>query len=338
MKRIFPILLIGVLSMLFAEVYSGASQAWFIDGWGLLVTYPLYLTHLLFFLWLSLKWKKVSLVQLYFFGVLFALYESWITKVLWAGYIDAAGPGIGTILGLAIPEFPILVFFWHPVMSFIIPILVYEVLTRKGLSEHTTVLQKTRWKLILITIGSIVFGSFIAKGNQYSPISANLSLFGTFLLVVLTYLPSKKYDLRVFEFGKWGFVAVTIYLLLLYAVTFFFILPEKIPQTILPYLAIICFYGFVFALIIKSPRGQVELIELKENTFGRRDLLIFAAITTAAVNIGCLLPTVNRFVLAGTYFLLAGIGMILFLISSIGIVRQILSRKGSDDQILTEIE
>ncbi|MCK4432956.1 MAG: hypothetical protein KAV48_03390, partial [Methanomicrobia archaeon] len=78
MRKLFPILLIGCLSMLFAEVFSGASQTWFINGWGILVTFPLYLGHVLFFLWIALKSKRTTLSQLYLFGVIFALYESWI--------------------------------------------------------------------------------------------------------------------------------------------------------------------------------------------------------------------------------------------------------------------
>ena len=36
MKKLWSILLLGALSMLFAEVFSGASTLWFLDAWGLL--------------------------------------------------------------------------------------------------------------------------------------------------------------------------------------------------------------------------------------------------------------------------------------------------------------
>ena len=51
------ILLFGALSVFFAEVCSGASSLWFIDPWGLLLVYPLYLGHALFFLNLA-NWSK----------------------------------------------------------------------------------------------------------------------------------------------------------------------------------------------------------------------------------------------------------------------------------------
>jgi hypothetical protein len=330
MKKIFPILLIGTLSMLFAEVFSGASQTWFFEGWGLLVTYPLYLAHVLFFLWLALKWKKVSLVHLYFFGVLFGLYESWITKVLWAGYMDASGPGFGTMLGLAIPEFPILVFFWHPLMSFIMPILVFEILTGKVLTVHTSILQKTKAKKILLAFGVVLFGASIANGNQYNLLSSNLSLMGTFLLVFLTYLPSRKYDLGVFAFGKRGFIVISVYLLLLYTLMFVFALPERIPRTVLPYLSILMFYGLIILHLLKSPRSSVELVKSEEDILSSRNLLLLAALLVIAMNIEHLVPAASNVLLVGTYFILAVVGMVLFLVGSIRMVRRII-KIGAED-------
>jgi len=330
MKKIFPILLIGALSMLFAEVFSGASQTWFFEGWGLLVTYPLYLAHVLFFLWLALKWKKLSLMHLYFFGVLFGLYESWITKVLWAGYMDASGPGFGTVLGVAIPEFPILVFFWHPVMSFIMPILVFEILTGKVLTVHTSILQKTKAKKILLMIGVVLIGTFIANGNQYNLLYSNISLLGTLLLVVLTYLPSRKYDLSSFEFGNLGFVVITMYLVLLYVIMFLFALPERIPRMVLPYLSILVFYSLVILLILKSPRRSAELVQSDESMLSPRNLLLLAALLVIVMNIECLVPDVSSVLLVGTYFLLAAVGIVLFLVNATRLVKQVI-RNGVED-------
>ena len=128
-KRWTLIILIGCLSMFMAEVFAGSSQMWFIDIWSLLVTFWLYLGHLLLFLNLAMRSKKTSIPQLYLWGVLFALYESWVTKVLWAGYPGSEGPAIALVGGIAILEFSTLVFFWHPILAFIMPILVYESFT-----------------------------------------------------------------------------------------------------------------------------------------------------------------------------------------------------------------
>ncbi|WP_135644142.1 hypothetical protein [Methanococcoides vulcani] len=244
MQKIPPILLIGTLSMLFAEVFSGASQTWFISGWGILVTFPLYLAHLLFFLGIALKTERTSLSQLYLFGVLFALYESWITKVLWAGYFDSEGPSMGTFLGLGIGEFPILVFFWHPIMSFIVPTLVFEILTGKVLTGHEFILERTRRKTSMIVFFLILISTFIANGNQFDLVSANISLIGTLSIIAVLYKFTKDSDLSYLELGKRSFKLLGSYLILLYIVTFLYLLPERITTTILPYISIL--YSMLF--------------------------------------------------------------------------------------------
>ena len=60
MKKLWSILLLGILSMLFAEVFSGTATLWFLDAWGLLITYPLYLSHAIFLLNVAFLWKKTS--------------------------------------------------------------------------------------------------------------------------------------------------------------------------------------------------------------------------------------------------------------------------------------
>src|SRR4030043_1561757 len=119
MKKLWSVLLLGALSMLFAERFSGASTLWFLDPWGLLLAFPLYLGHSIFLLNVAFLWKKTSPRQLYFFGMLFGLYEALITKVLWFGYPASTGPMVGYFFGVAGGEFLTLVLFWHPVMSFV---------------------------------------------------------------------------------------------------------------------------------------------------------------------------------------------------------------------------
>ena len=307
------ILLIGFLSMLFAEVFAGSSQMWFVNGWGIFFTFPLYLAHVLFFLWIALKIKKISLPQLYLFGVIFALYESWITKVLWAGYLDQAGPAMGTIAGIGISEFSILVFFWHSIMSFIVPILVFEILTGQIFKEHSMILKKSAKKTKFIILFLILISTFIAMGNKYNLISTNLSLIGTLLLILGLYYSTKKSNLKVFEFSKIGFAITTVYLLLLYIGTFFFLLPERIPHTPMPYISIILFYAFCIFIIRKSKRIDTEFQQLEEDHYSIDDLKKFALIIIISVNIAVIVPTVSMFILAVTYFILALTGTILFI-------------------------
>lgn len=326
MRKLFPILLVGCLSMLFAEVFSGASQTWFINGWGILLTFPLYLCHLLFFLWIALKSKRTTLSQLYLFGVIFALYESWITKVLWAGYMDSAGPGLGTLFGIGVSEFPILVFFWHPIMSFILPILVFEILTKKVLKGHESILIKTTKKTILITLFLISISTFIANGNNFDLLSSNASLIGTLLIISGLYYLTKKADLKSLELRKVSFILLTMYLTLLYVATFFYLLPEKIPTAIVPYISIIAFYVIPIILILKSDKTTIEINTLEGDSYSINDLVKFMIITILAVNIACFIPNISAGILAITYYSLAIIGTITFVIIVYNTLKQIIAK------------
>ena len=80
---VWPRLLIGLYVLICAEVFSGASlQVGIWHPWTLLVTYWLYFAHFFFFTTLAVRTGRTSLWSLYLWGVLFGLYESWITKVI----------------------------------------------------------------------------------------------------------------------------------------------------------------------------------------------------------------------------------------------------------------
>ncbi|MBB6480485.1 hypothetical protein [Spirochaeta isovalerica] len=312
-RKISSILLLGSLSMLFAEVFSGASQLWFIQPWGWLLTFPLYLSHVLFFMWIAFKLHKTSLLHLYLFGVLFGLYESWITKVLWAGYMNETGPGFGTLFSLAMPEFPILVFFWHPLMSFILPVLVYEVLTKQVLNEHEWILRKSVKKSIILSVLLFLFSSFLAKGNQFDLISANLSLGGTLLLIILLFFISGNPDSSIFYYRRKPSIAIVIYLILLYTASFFLLVQDRIPLAILPFVSIIVCYIIVFLLIGRSKRSRSSFRQTEKNLYSPVDLIPFALISMISINLTCLLPDVSNVLLIMSYLALIPAGMAIFL-------------------------
>lgn len=312
MKKLFSILLLGTLSLLFAEVFSGASTQWFLDGWGWLLTLPLYLGHCLFFYWIAYKSKKTSLIQLYFLGILFALYESWITKVLWAGYINEAGPGMGLLAGIAFNEFSILTFFWHPIFSFILPILTFEVITGNMLVSHHSILTKTKKKTFLIIGLLILVSTFVANGNGHDLGSTLASLLGTYLLIFIFELLSKETDLTMFHFKKIGFVFLSLYLVGLYLWSFFMILPERLPQTLLPYLSILFWYIVGIVLFHKTKANNaVVFSEETEDLYSRRDLWSFAFLMLVFSSLSSVLPSISGVVMYIGYlgFSLFGIGL-----------------------------
>lgn len=315
MKKVFPVLLLGVLSMFFAEVFSGASQAWFFSIWGLFITFPLYLAHTVFLFWIAFRTKRTSLAQLYLFGVIFALYESWITKVLWVGYFNSQGPGFGTFLGLGVLEFPVLVFFWHPIMSFILPILVFQILTKKSVVSHKFIFRKSKTRSVLIVLFLILVSTFIVQGNKASMFSVSLSLLGSILIVFLLYLLSRFASLNDININKKWFIGIGVYLCLLYLVTFFFLLPERIPHKLLPYLSILFFYVLAVSVLIFSKPSKEKFVKLSNKEYTIKDLIVFGIVVMIAANLFCLIPKISGIVLILTYFLLVLIGLFLFVYS-----------------------
>ena len=117
-------LAVGLVVLICAEVFSGASLAmglW--HPWTLVVTYWLYYAHFFFFTTLAVRTGRTSLSSLYLWGVLFGLYESWITKVIWHGYSGDGKFILGSIGPYGFSEIS-MVFLFHPVMSFILPLSV----------------------------------------------------------------------------------------------------------------------------------------------------------------------------------------------------------------------
>ena len=170
-----------MLSVFFSEVFAGSAPLWFVDSWGILMVFPLYSAHLIFFLNVALRTKRTSVAHLYLFGVLIGLYESWITKVLWTGYPGAEAPMMGTFLGIAALEFSVLVFFWHPVFAFVMPILTFEALAISGstheessekiLATHLSPLRKNPKLLGFLTFAAVLGAGFLSLNTGNSVIA-----------------------------------------------------------------------------------------------------------------------------------------------------------------------
>ncbi len=98
MRLAVPRLLIGLVVLICAEVFSGASiQVGIWAPWTWLMTYWLYFAHFFVLCTLAVRTGRTSLGALYLWGVLFGLYESWITKVIWFGYGGDGKLALGSI-------------------------------------------------------------------------------------------------------------------------------------------------------------------------------------------------------------------------------------------------
>ena len=123
-------LILAALSTFFAEVFSGSDMFPFFSAWGLLVVVPLYGLHTILLGSLIYRADKPRFPSLVFAGMIFGLYEAYLTKVLWAP--PWGDPVI--IAEFAPVETLVLVTWWHCWFSFIIPLLVAEKLLTNSTS------------------------------------------------------------------------------------------------------------------------------------------------------------------------------------------------------------
>ena len=238
-------LLMGCLSMFYAEILSGSSGYWFIDFWSLAITFWLYLAHVILFLNVAMRIKKTSPIHLYLFGVLFGLYESWITQVLWYGYYNEDPSTVLMVAGIAITNTVLLIFFWHPIFSFLLPVFVFEIFALEANSkvkiedrifishfrffENTT--TNNRKFIVLILIGSL----FVASNYGGDFIKVIIVLLGSYGLIYFFKTQAEKKCTPNFSIKSLRLESMTgllVYLAILYLGMFYIsgVLQNRIPS------------------------------------------------------------------------------------------------------------
>ncbi len=332
--KIVFILLAGALSMFFAEALSGSSVLWFITPWAWMVTFWLYLAHILLFINLALVFKRTSLTALYLWGVLFGLYESWITKVTWAGYAGQS-PGIGKFLGFALPEFPLIVFFWHPVFSFILPILAFEVLSGKNkiLPTHRPYLMKTplHWLLALFAIAiGADFLSMNAKGNIIVTV---VTILGSIAIIGILYALSRKlfgvrFSIESLKLGRIGMSILLVYLIVLYVFAFVYILPERTAPPLTIILTLGAYAVIAVLLYLKKPDAPASpQADSVGGFFGLTELLALLAILTFLAALLCLVIPLGQVLGIIIYLALCFVSPALFLRAALNVARDARRKK-----------
>lgn len=299
--------------MLYAEVFAGSSKLWFFEVWSLLVTFPLYASHLLFYLNLGFKTRRVSIPQLYVWGCLFALYEAPITKVLWSGYPVSAGPAFGQVLGISILEFLTLVFFWHPVLAFVVPVLVFEALSGRMLDSHAGFFSSKGWKTALY--GCAVVGSlFLGFNSQFDPRVVLGSFLGSLVLIGIVQGLSRALKqgsgMEGLRLGPLSFALLALYLLVLYAVTWGLIFPDKQGSLAQVFLIIAVAGAFVLVLL-KSP--AVKSVSFRACDGKAKDVVLSWGLFFLLSVLWALIPEVGALLATVLFLLVPLVGAVLFL-------------------------
>ncbi len=109
---------LGLVSTAFAEVLFPNTPVAL-----LVVIAPVYLLHAVVLAGVVFRAGRVTYPALYLAGVLFGLWEAYVTKVVWAPVGD---PIPFQVAGVYWFEALSLVLFWHPVVAFVLPVVVVE--------------------------------------------------------------------------------------------------------------------------------------------------------------------------------------------------------------------
>ena len=287
-------LLVGLIVLICAEVFSGASlQIGLWHPWTVVVTYWLYFAHFFFFTTLAVRTGRTSLSSLYLWGVLFGLYESWITKVIWSGYNHDGKFVMGSIGPYGLSEIS-MVFIFHPVMSFILPLAVACLLCpplRTIFPELAWFTGKSKGARLVQFYSVISFAPVMAM-NSGGPANLVINLAVAIgLLLVLLRLARSTLEtsdgLPTVVFGRKGFAGLCIYLALLYGVTYFGLQPKGLPSAGVQLFTFVFYVFAALGLWLHSRRERhaaapVEHLELRLMT------ILFAALLTLALLLSAL--------------------------------------------------
>ena len=295
-------LILAAFSTFFAEVFSGSDMFPFFNAWGILVVVPLYGLHIITLASLVYRADKPRFSSLIYAGMLFGLYEAYLTKVLWA---PPWGDPI-IIAGFAPVETIVLVLWWHAWFSFIIPLLVAE----KLLTGSTSLGHSLPGKIgkffnswgglaavmafggLFQSINSPDVGASLLSGVSTTAVLVGLVLLWKRVTKDRTYSMAELLPNR--EQFKWLLIPVGI----MYLAMGILIRPDWYPGLI-GHLMIWILYGatiYLFSQSQKKPAPELEVREL-ENWEPKHWLLLAGIFPVAA--------TAGEIILGGAFEVLA---------------------------------
>jgi len=264
-KAVFWILL-GVLSVLLAEVVPNSSPFPFFSLWGLISLVPLYSLQVLMLAYFTFGKKRVTFPTLFLAGAILGMYEAYLTKVLWD---PTWGEKNFEFAGIYILQTCVLVFFWHPFMAYVLPVFLAENLFTDSSETFSTLPQKIqnlfsqKW-IISMAIFSIycamykIFGSLDWKTALLSSSSNTAILFGAAFL--WRYVRGdRKLTFRDVLPTKTQASVLGIFLLLIYLGMGLFIRPKALPHTITPHLTVWLMYAALFILLYFNIKHAPDL-------------------------------------------------------------------------------
>jgi hypothetical protein len=268
--KLFAWLILGTLSVFFAEVAGGSAPFPFYDAWGLYAVLPLYSLHIVFLAFAVMRpVRRVPFTALFSAGAVFGLYEAYITKVIWDPTWGEKGLAVG---GVYLAQTAMLVLSWHPFMAFLAPLLAGELLltssaeTLDALPGPVARALRTRWIFAAAAGGAAFIGVSKAvnsptPGHALASILCSAAVPG-FLVLLWLRAPggTRRAELALRDLlpdGRQGLV-IGVLLAAFYAVTGLFIRPEAMPRTMVPHLSVWALYavfcGLAIGVLVRAAR------------------------------------------------------------------------------------
>lgn len=250
------------------EVIAGTGRLWINNPGTYVLVMPLYALHFLILSHVAIWSKRTSWPALYLFGVIFGLYETWITKVVWSGYPGSDGfafGGFGSWFG--IHETLGLVLFYHPVISFLLPLAVVSRLFPnfgRPFPVPDWVFGKTRTALMRRLALLFMLGAVTGLNNPV-PGEYLITWVPMLVLMWLGYVAlhragvtarSGRGDIARPRLSGFGLAVAVIWLLAIYGVTYLHLQPTSRPPIHIQ-LITFGFYPILILLIWKA--GAMEV-------------------------------------------------------------------------------
>lgn len=246
---------LGCLSAFWAE--STISSAVFLFGspFSLIITLPLYALHAVLLALLVGRQGPPRLYAVYAAGMVFGLYEAYITKMIFHHTWDS--PQL-EFLGVSWFSFPLLVFWYHPIFAFIIPLFIVELLITGQTAEQSFVPSRIyTWVeakpyRAMVGIGAFMgcYHSLLTKPT----INMLGSLFDGLVIVGILALARRSFKPNLYAKSLPSTVASSICAVLLatiFALAGLFLRPEALPD-LNGHIIIACCYALTLAIALKG--------------------------------------------------------------------------------------
>jgi hypothetical protein len=249
-------LLLGLTSTAFAEVLFPTTA--FDLATMALFAVPIYLLHSVVLAGVVYQADRVSYPTLYLAGVLLGLYEAYVTKVVWAPLGDRPFVDLG---GVFVFETVGLVLFWHPVVSFLLPVAVIETVATASRRSLGPPLAGHRFaRPLAVTLAGYLLLFQGALGGPVRALLGNLLALAVLLAALFVWRRKSGHTHDMGALLPHGrtlgvlavcLVGVSIALGAL-------IRPEELPTRPTPHLLILAVYLIAGGLLVALLRGETQ--------------------------------------------------------------------------------